>query len=203
MLVDQLVEAEEPPRRRRSSRRSRTDRHRSRRRRRRSCSRPTPRHPRRRRRRGGSSRRRAARMRRKIRCDCTGEPPGELIDERDRWRLAHGEGALERCAPRRPASARAAAASKADDTGKPHHRHDGTIAARNVGERALQAGSARLQASRRSCVEYRRRSHVRGASVMSKYGLGSASNRRGWYTPCLTTDASYAAGRRHEVTSSA
>ena len=34
-------------------------------------------------------------MRRKIRCDCAAEPPGELIDDATAWAPRHREGALE------------------------------------------------------------------------------------------------------------
>ena len=79
-------------------------------------------------------------MRRKIRCDCTAEPPGELIDQRDRAGVAHREGALERARDGGERQARPQRRRKADDAGQPHHRHDRDIAAKPRRHQAAQRG---------------------------------------------------------------
>ena len=133
------------PRRRRSSRRSRTGRRRSRRRRRRSCSRPRP----------PTSSTKAmtgiffsaarARMRLKMRCDWAGEPPGELIDDRDRLRAA----GLRR--PARASSPTLAMPSPARSGSPPRSRRasrtTGTTGAADRGTAGKRARSGRGSAS--------------------------------------------------------
>ena len=113
-------------------------------RRRRSCSRPTRRHPRRRRSTWRLCSSASSRMRRKIRCDCTGDPPGELMDERDRrgvaaWRRR--DRACGRCRPSdRPGRS---GVENPMMPVKPHHRHHRPIAAKTLrNQRAQRAAYA-------------------------------------------------------------
>ena len=63
-------------------------------------------------------------MRRKIRCDCTAEPPGELITSATAAALRMAKARSSGAGEAGDGQARPQRRRKADDAGQAHHRHD-------------------------------------------------------------------------------
>ena len=79
-----------------------------------------------------------ARMRRKIRCDCAGEPPGELISSATARALrVENARSSVRATPASVSPGRSGV-DRADDAGKSHHRHHRDIGAETFGNEPAQ-----------------------------------------------------------------
>ena len=63
-------------------------------------------------------------MRLKIRCDCTGDPPGELITTATARQLRQAEGLLDRARHRRHGQPRPQRRRHADGPDEAQHRND-------------------------------------------------------------------------------